>query len=209
MAARIEQLEQRLAAMAGTGTSSSTFHEGEDFPYLASAAQAAAAWMEYLPLPDQPLIGRVQPEVCVWWTTGAVYFACDMEMDLIRSRTLELLEAGLMELSHGEYASAIVMPAKKDVHDNYTNRRMCGDYRPINWQTKAKNDMERDLIRSRTLELLEVGLMELSHGEYASAIVMPTKKDVHDNYTDMRMCGDYRPINWQTKAKKYAMPTPE
>ncbi|OAE34604.1 hypothetical protein AXG93_167s1150 [Marchantia polymorpha subsp. ruderalis] len=35
MAARIEQLEQRLAAMAGTGASSSTFHDGEDFPYLA------------------------------------------------------------------------------------------------------------------------------------------------------------------------------
>ncbi|BBN08355.1 hypothetical protein Mp_4g10890 [Marchantia polymorpha subsp. ruderalis] len=43
MAARIEQLEQRLAAMAGTGASSSTFHEGEDFPYLASAAQVEAS----------------------------------------------------------------------------------------------------------------------------------------------------------------------
>jgi hypothetical protein len=56
----------------------------------------------------------------------------DMERDLIRSRTLDLLEAGLVELSHGEYASTIVMPAKKDVHGNYTNRRMCGDYLPIN-----------------------------------------------------------------------------
>jgi hypothetical protein len=56
----------------------------------------------------------------------------DMERDLIRSRTLDLLEAGLVELSHGEYASATVMPAKEDVHGNYTNRQMCGDYRPIN-----------------------------------------------------------------------------
>ncbi|OAE20172.1 hypothetical protein AXG93_194s1030 [Marchantia polymorpha subsp. ruderalis] len=38
MVARIEQLEQRLAAMVGTWASSSTFHKGEDFPYLASAA---------------------------------------------------------------------------------------------------------------------------------------------------------------------------
>ncbi len=37
-----------------------------------------------------------------------------------------------MELSHGEYASATVMLAKKDVHGNYTDRRMCGDYRLIN-----------------------------------------------------------------------------
>ncbi|BBN19983.1 hypothetical protein Mp_8g15430 [Marchantia polymorpha subsp. ruderalis] len=39
MAARIEQLEQRLAAMAGLGASTSTSYKGEDFSYLASAAQ--------------------------------------------------------------------------------------------------------------------------------------------------------------------------
>jgi hypothetical protein len=55
-----------------------------------------------------------------------------MERDLIRSQTLDLLEAGLVELSHGEYASATVTPAKKDVHGNYTDRRMCEDYHPIN-----------------------------------------------------------------------------
>jgi hypothetical protein len=71
------------------------------------------------------------------------------------------------------------------------------------------SDMEKDLIRSRTLDLLEAGLVELSHGEYASAIVMPAKKDVHGNYTDRRMCGDYRPINRQIKFNKYAMPTPK
>jgi hypothetical protein len=71
------------------------------------------------------------------------------------------------------------------------------------------SDMERDLIWKRMLDLLEVRLVELSHGEYASAIVMPAKKDVHSNYTDRRMCGDYRPINRQTKSNKYAMLTPE
>jgi hypothetical protein len=59
------------------------------------------------------------------------YRYSDMDTDLIQSRTLDLLEAGLMELLHGEYASTTVMPAKKDVHGNYTDRRMCGDYRPI------------------------------------------------------------------------------
>ncbi len=57
------------------------------------------------------------------------------------------------------------------------------------------SDMERDLIRSRTLDLLEARLMELSHGAYASTTVMPIKKDVHGNYTDRQMCGNYRPIN--------------
>jgi hypothetical protein len=69
--------------------------------------------------------------------------------------------------------------------------------------------MERDFIRSWTLDLLEARLVELSHGEYASAIVMPAKKDVYGNYIDRRMCGDYRPINWQIKSDKYAMPTLE
>jgi hypothetical protein len=53
------------------------------------------------------------------------------------------------------------------------------------------SDMERDLIQSRTLDLLEVGLMELSHGEYASAIVMLAKKDVHGNYTDVWRLSSY------------------
>ncbi len=51
--------------------------------------------------------------------------------------------------------------------------------------------------------------MELSHSEYALAIVMSAKKDVHGNYTDRQMCRDYRPINRQTKFDKYAMPTPK
>jgi hypothetical protein len=45
---------------------------------------------------------------------------------------LDLLEVRLMDLSHGEYALTIVMPAKKDVHGNYMDRQMCGDYCPIN-----------------------------------------------------------------------------
>jgi hypothetical protein len=57
------------------------------------------------------------------------------------------------------------------------------------------SDMERDLIWNRTLGLLEVGLVDLSHGEYALAIVMLAKKDIHGNYMDRWMCGDYRPIN--------------
>jgi hypothetical protein len=71
------------------------------------------------------------------------------------------------------------------------------------------SDMERDLIQNQMLDLLEAGLVELSHGEYASATVMLAKKNVHGNYKDRRMCGDYRSINRHTKFDKYAMPTPE
>jgi hypothetical protein len=80
---------------------------------------------------------------------------------------------------------------------------------PIFCHPYRYSDMERDLIRSQMLDLLEARLMELSHGEYALAIVMPTKKDVHGNYTDRRMFGNYRPIKRQSKSDKYAMPTPK
>jgi hypothetical protein len=78
---------------------------------------------------------------------------------------------------------------------------------PIFHRPYKYNDMKKDLIRSQTLDLLEVGLVELSHGEHGLAIVMPIKKDVHGNYTDRWMCGDYRSINKQTKSDKYAMHT--
>jgi hypothetical protein len=80
---------------------------------------------------------------------------------------------------------------------------------PIFRRPYRYNDMERDLIRSWTLDLLEAKLVELSHGEYASATLMLAKKDVHGNYMDRRMCGDYCRINRQTKSNKYAMPTPK
>jgi hypothetical protein len=80
---------------------------------------------------------------------------------------------------------------------------------PIFCHPYKYSDMERDLIWSRTFDLLEAKLVELLHGEYASAIVMLAKKDVHGNYTDRWMCGDYRPINRQIKFDKYAMPTLE
>jgi hypothetical protein len=80
---------------------------------------------------------------------------------------------------------------------------------PIFHRPNRYSDMERDLIWSRTLDLLEAGLVELSHGEYASTTVMLAKKDVHGNYTNRWMCGDYRPINRHTKFDKYAMPTPK
>ncbi|OAE27850.1 hypothetical protein AXG93_1881s1420 [Marchantia polymorpha subsp. ruderalis] len=60
-----------------------------------------------------------------------------------------------------------------------------------------------------TLDVLEAGLVELSHDEYVLATVMLVKKDVHGNYKDRRMCGDYRHISQQMKYDKYVMPTPE
>lgn len=80
---------------------------------------------------------------------------------------------------------------------------------PIFRRPYRYSDMERALIQARCQDLLGAGLVEKSFGEYASATVMPAKKDMHGNWTDRRMCGDYRPINRQTRSDRYAMPTPE
>ena len=68
---------------------------------------------------------------------------------------------------------------------------------------------EKDGVKIRCMELLSAGLVELSDGEYACATVMPAKKDILGNWTEKRMCGDYRPVNKKTKSDRYPMPTPE
>jgi hypothetical protein len=73
------------------------------------------------------------------------------------------------------------------------------------------SDVERKMIQARTKELVEAGLVELAPPdcEYASATVMPSKKDIYSNWTEKRMCGDYKRINKFTKSDSYAMPTSE
>jgi hypothetical protein len=53
---------------------------------------------------------------------------------------------------------------------------------------------------------LDVSLVGLSKGQYASTIVMSTKKDVFGNWTKHRMCEDYHPMSKQTHSNKYSMP---
>jgi hypothetical protein len=85
------------------------------------------------------------------------------------------------------------------------------DDAPIYRKLYKYSDTERKMIQARTTELVEAGLVEIapSDCEYASATVMPSKKDIYGNWTEKRMCGDYRRINKFTKSDRYAMPTLE
>ena len=60
-----------------------------------------------------------------------------LEKYSVQTQCKELLAVGLIELSHGECACATVMPCKKDVFGNWTEKRMCGDYHPVNCKTKS------------------------------------------------------------------------
>jgi hypothetical protein len=94
---------------------------------------------------------------------------------------------------------------EQEVHINLT------DDVPIYYKPYKYSDAERKMIQARTAELMEAGLVELapSDCEYALVTVMPSKKDIYDNWTKKRMCGDYRRINKFTKSDRYAMPTPK
>ncbi len=68
------------------------------------------------------------------------------------------------------------------------------------------NEVEKTLIQAHTMELLNVGLVELSRGEYASTTLMLPKNDIFGNWAKCHMCGDYHPMNKWTYSDKYVMP---
>ncbi len=57
------------------------------------------------------------------------------EWELVNERCKELHEAGLIQPSSSNFATVTVMPAKKDSTGLWTEKRMCGDYRPLNLVT--------------------------------------------------------------------------
>jgi hypothetical protein len=56
--------------------------------------------------------------------------------------------------------------------------------------------MERMLVKAQmNVKLLEVGLVELSKGEYALTTFMHATKDIFGNWTKCQMHGDYRLVD--------------
>ena len=68
---------------------------------------------------------------------GRPYRLSVSEWICVQACCRELLAARLIELSNGKYACAMVMPSKKDIFGNWTEKRMCGYYRPVNRKTKS------------------------------------------------------------------------
>jgi hypothetical protein len=57
------------------------------------------------------------------------------EWELVDERCKELHEAGLIQPSSSDFTTIRVMPTKKDSARLWTEKRMCGDYRPLNLVT--------------------------------------------------------------------------
>jgi hypothetical protein len=57
------------------------------------------------------------------------------EWELIDERCKELHEVGLIQPLSSDFATTTSMPTKKDSTRLWTEKRMCGDYRPLNLVT--------------------------------------------------------------------------
>ncbi|CAI7845145.1 unnamed protein product [Closterium sp. NIES-54] len=57
--------------------------------------------------------------------------------EVCKEKVKELLEAGLIRRSESEYATPMVVAARKDLTGEILSRRMCGDYRALNKITIA------------------------------------------------------------------------
>jgi hypothetical protein len=63
---------------------------------------------------------------------GKRYRLSKYEWKLVDEICKELHEAGLIQLSSFDFVATIVMLAKKDLIGLWTEKKMCGDSRPLN-----------------------------------------------------------------------------
>ncbi len=82
------------------------------------------------------------------------------------------------------------------------------DDNPIFKRPYKFNEVEKTFVQAWKLELLDIGLVELSKGEYALVTMMSTK-DIFGNWTKGCMCGDFHLVYKRTRLDKYAMPFPK
>ena len=82
------------------------------------------------------------------------------------------------------------------------------DDEPVKRNQYRLSHVEKEIINKQVAELHALGLIEPAARDckYASATVLPPKKDDAGNWTERRMCGDYRPINAKTPQDTYRMP---
>jgi hypothetical protein len=72
------------------------------------------------------------------------------------------------------------------------------DETPVYQRRHRLSKHEWELVNERCKGLHEVGLIQPSSFDFATAIVMLANKYLARLWTEKRMCGDYRPLNLVT-----------
>jgi hypothetical protein len=88
------------------------------------------------------------------------------------------------------------------------------DERPVYRSPYKHSPPAKKHIQEKCHELLTAGRIEevkrgVGDKGYAAPTVAPAKKDISGQWTELRMCGDYRRVNGKTVKDMYRMPTPE
>jgi hypothetical protein len=77
---------------------------------------------------------------------------------------------------------------------------------PIYQRRHRLSKHEWELVDEKCKELHDAGFIQPSSFDFATATVMPAKKDSTGLWTKKRMCRDYRPLNLVTPQDRYPMP---
>jgi hypothetical protein len=80
---------------------------------------------------------------------------------------------------------------------------------PIYSKPHRLSGKEKEVMQNKIDELVAAGIVRPSSSQWASASLLPSKKDADGNFTDFRLVHDYRPLNIQTKPFYHMIPTVE
>lgn len=80
------------------------------------------------------------------------------------------------------------------------------DELPLIAPRRRRAPIEREVEDEKNQELLEAGIIRPeTTSQYISETTLPVKKDADGNYTDRRVCLDYRPLNQETVMNYYGL----